>query len=91
MAFLPSPQPHWLFVKFWKVEGALRDVKESVKIGGPGQKREEDSLLRARERGQGEASSGAHEKLLSLVQPVYHIQEKCLEERTNNGSSFLQS
>lgn len=72
------------------MEGALRDVKESVKIEGPGQKRE-DSLLRARERGQGEASSEAPKKLLSLIQPVYHIQEKCLEERTNNGSSFLQS
>lgn len=58
MAFLPSPQPHWLFGKFWKVEGALRDVKESVKIGGPGQKREEDSLLRARERGRGRQAQG---------------------------------
>ena len=73
------------------MEGAFRGVKENVKMGGPGQKREEDSLLRARERDQGEASSEAHEKLLSLIQPVYHIQEKCLEERTNNGSSFLQS
>lgn len=71
------------------MEGALRGVKESVKMGGPRQKREEDSLLRARERGQAEASSEAHEKLLSLIQPVYLIQEKCLEERTNNGSSFL--
>lgn len=68
----------------------MRGVKESVKMGGPRQKREEDSLLRARE-GSGEASSEAHEKLLSLIQLVYHIQEKCLEERTNNGSSFLQS
>ena len=71
--------------------GGFKGCQRECEDGGSRQKREEDSLLRARERDQGEASSEAHEKLLSLIQPVYHIQEKCLEERTNNGSSFLQS